>query len=854
MHRKNPPRSHGTPHKPPQHRKTITRVDSEFFLEPNATKTRMGNHTEIETESGFKYKKLKKREVENWEDLVRRFPILSKSTTDKKDNIILGQGQNGVVFVAVKIKEKGEALEDTDFLAVKKVLQNPRAKDPRKDFENKRRVAYQEFQIISDHLEKIPDLNGLYMPILAAPKPLKQNGVGINVIMNIAALGNGSNALEIKYRLNKADQYTFVMHIAHQLLTIESLLIDNHIFHRDGKLENILIERNGDIRLSDFGSAIAHFKENESFPVSNTADARYFPPECVLNKSSPIPMESWRTGLMLLQLMANEETNNAIEAFRRDNTERMNRYKGQISKKLGNMRPGTKRDNAIKHIRDEYVRFLESRLVPIYEAISRSNPRYASLLEITRGLLLSDDSLRLKPAKALTIFADTCPYNKEDVSAVFEKLADVYIHPEKYKSAENENDNSDNSYKAMENDSSIYSDVEGEKEEQANELTESGAASPDADDTNDKNYEPVPTDDRTTAVDTYAMLSERGNKSYTEMPHPSRSGSVSLDETPDLTPTPKATQNTGYAELPTELSTSHTPSKREDKAPAATHNEDDYDATPPTNYSFIGPDSKEPTRTTPPPLDPHHYTTFRSTDSAATESKPTPDESVHEYATLKGVLAASTATPTETNSTEIHKTRTPQPSAYSYATLPTTDTTASDETFNHTDSVETPTATESKPTSDESGHPYATLSDAIAASASTATHTKTENADINKTSTPQPAAYTYATLTSDTPPAKELKEGELAYSDALSSLTSCVGQFIDVLHDLNSALLDYLRLHKVDVENLVSKQGFFASKYEAEKAGPRAKQQNEDKGKGKEHEKVKEYTPEVTHKPGNKGT
>lgn len=91
--------------------------------------------------------------------------------------------------------------------------------------------------------------------------------------------------------------------IFQQLVTVvEFLHKDAHVAHRDLKLENILLDRNNNIRLIDFGFA-KEFNENTAIFSSLCGSPAYVAPEVATGRSYTTASDVWSLGVMLYGML-----------------------------------------------------------------------------------------------------------------------------------------------------------------------------------------------------------------------------------------------------------------------------------------------------------------------------------------------------------------------------------------------------------------------------------------------------------------------------------------------------------------------------------------------------------------------
>ncbi|KAL7749916.1 hypothetical protein RI367_004792 [Sorochytrium milnesiophthora] len=73
------------------------------------------------------------------------------------------------------------------------------------------------------------------------------------------------------------------------------------IVYRDLKLENILLDKDGHIKIADFGLSSMEAADKKTFTVAGTAE--YFAPEVIKNQGCSFPADWWAFGIILFELM-----------------------------------------------------------------------------------------------------------------------------------------------------------------------------------------------------------------------------------------------------------------------------------------------------------------------------------------------------------------------------------------------------------------------------------------------------------------------------------------------------------------------------------------------------------------------
>jgi serine/threonine protein kinase len=88
-----------------------------------------------------------------------------------------------------------------------------------------------------------------------------------------------------------------------QLVSAVSFLHDEcHVVHRDLKLENVLLDRNGNIRLIDFGFAKS-FSDTQNIFSSRCGSPAYIAPEVIASQPYTTAVDVWSLGVMLYAMV-----------------------------------------------------------------------------------------------------------------------------------------------------------------------------------------------------------------------------------------------------------------------------------------------------------------------------------------------------------------------------------------------------------------------------------------------------------------------------------------------------------------------------------------------------------------------
>ncbi len=92
--------------------------------------------------------------------------------------------------------------------------------------------------------------------------------------------------------------YQFRFYCSH-IVTIFEYLHGKNIVYRDLKPENVLINTNGYLKLTDFG--FAKIIDGKTYTLCGTPE--YLAPEIILNKGHGKPVDWWTLGILLYEMI-----------------------------------------------------------------------------------------------------------------------------------------------------------------------------------------------------------------------------------------------------------------------------------------------------------------------------------------------------------------------------------------------------------------------------------------------------------------------------------------------------------------------------------------------------------------------
>lgn len=214
---------------------------------------------------------------------------------------VLGQGSFGTVYRAKRVIGS-----NTEWAAVKhiSVPQNEKALNALCE-----ELGTRDPQTINDYLERdVQDILKEYY--LMKELQGNTNIVACNDIQKIEKEGSPGYDIYIWMELLESLSSKIIKGEMHQKETIKMgmdicqaliLLKSKDIIHRDIKPQNIFVNKNGDFKLGDFGSALGI--EGTSALVSMEGTYSYLAPEIIQSKKTDLTSDIYSLGLVMYRLM-----------------------------------------------------------------------------------------------------------------------------------------------------------------------------------------------------------------------------------------------------------------------------------------------------------------------------------------------------------------------------------------------------------------------------------------------------------------------------------------------------------------------------------------------------------------------
>ncbi|KAL7310440.1 hypothetical protein PS15m_009943 [Mucor circinelloides] len=185
----------------------------------------------------------------------------------------LGMGRFGSVYLA-KEKRSGQ-------LVALKILK-------KQELEEAEVVLFLKREIeIQGHLNH-PNITRLYGYF--------HNEDNVYLVLEYAGDSDLYTCLETFKRFSEAETVNYVIEIADALAYMHRL----GVFHRDIKLENILISKEGGLKIADFGWAVYDPKPRRT-TFCGTLD--YLPPEMIKRQTHNESVDAWALGILCYELL-----------------------------------------------------------------------------------------------------------------------------------------------------------------------------------------------------------------------------------------------------------------------------------------------------------------------------------------------------------------------------------------------------------------------------------------------------------------------------------------------------------------------------------------------------------------------
>lgn len=236
----------------------------------------------------------------------------------KPFKIVLGNGNSARVRLAKSVDANG----NERFLAVRKVHSQNRLSEHHEHISREAALAETQAELrIQDAMNAFINKNHVHF---AKPFVLKENkgrDLQLYQFLPLADFGTARSLLILakKSALTSQETTTLQTAIAVSLIKTIAHLNENKCYVRDIKLDNLLFDHNGEMFISDFGSA-AYYGDALPLYASRLSTATYFPPFHLFPKEKLCSKESidqihdrWALAITLVSLW--HDGNNIMQSF-----------------------------------------------------------------------------------------------------------------------------------------------------------------------------------------------------------------------------------------------------------------------------------------------------------------------------------------------------------------------------------------------------------------------------------------------------------------------------------------------------------------------------------------------------------
>ncbi|CAJ0930860.1 unnamed protein product, partial [Mesorhabditis belari] len=119
----------------------------------------------------------------------------------------------------------------------------------------------------------------------------------VYIVLEYCQRGELYRILKERGRLNQEDTAKYI----YQLSSALDFCHERNVIHRDIKPENVLIDKNGDLKLSDFGWAVQHDGSVKRATICGTLD--YLPPEMLAQMPHTHKVDNWSVGILMFECL-----------------------------------------------------------------------------------------------------------------------------------------------------------------------------------------------------------------------------------------------------------------------------------------------------------------------------------------------------------------------------------------------------------------------------------------------------------------------------------------------------------------------------------------------------------------------
>lgn len=143
-------------------------------------------------------------------------------------------------------------------------------------------------------------MKGITCPFVVPFFGMREHQSHVDIIMGYCEGGNLGDFIQKRGRLDEA---TAKVMFAELIFALKHLHVVRKVLHRDIKAENILHDKNGHIRLSDFGLSCVLHADTEKLTQTYCGSPAYVPPEMIKRDAYTAKTDIWSSGVVLYLML-----------------------------------------------------------------------------------------------------------------------------------------------------------------------------------------------------------------------------------------------------------------------------------------------------------------------------------------------------------------------------------------------------------------------------------------------------------------------------------------------------------------------------------------------------------------------